>query len=178
MTCIVAIAHKGTVYMGGDSAGVGGLDLVQRRDKKVFRNGPFIIGFCGSFRAGQVLQYKFAAPTRAPDQDVFDYMVCQFIDSARNALKDAGVAKIENNVEEGELFLVGYQGRLFRVDEDFHVGESVHDFDAIGCGERYALGSLHSTIKTDPTKRLSLALEAAETFCAGVRGPFYFGKQS
>src|SRR5687767_9400585 len=115
MTCIVGIAHKGTVYMGGDSAGVGGLDLVQRKDKKVFKNGPFIIGFCGSFRAGQVLQYKFVPPTQAPEHDVFDFMVCQFIDGARDALKSAGVAKIENNVEEGELFLVGYKGRLFRV---------------------------------------------------------------
>ncbi len=176
MTCIVALADKGVVYMGGDSAGVGGSDLVVRRDKKVFKSGPFIMGFCGSFRMGQVLQYKFAVPTRAPEQDVFDFMVCQFIDAARTAMRDAGVSKIENNIEEGGLFLVGYEGRLFRIDEDFHVGESIHGFDAVGAGECYALGSLFTTDKIKPERRLSLALEAAETFSAAVRGPFYFGR--
>ena len=37
MTCIAAIAEKGKVYIGGDSAGVAGLDLTIRADEKVFK---------------------------------------------------------------------------------------------------------------------------------------------
>ena len=41
MTCIVGLVHGGKVYMGGDSAGVGGYCLTVRADEKVFRNGEF-----------------------------------------------------------------------------------------------------------------------------------------
>ena len=35
MTCIVGLVHEGVVYIGGDSAGVGGLSLTVRADEKV-----------------------------------------------------------------------------------------------------------------------------------------------
>lgn len=40
MTCIVGVVEGHTVWMGGDSAGVGGYALTVRADQKVFRNGP------------------------------------------------------------------------------------------------------------------------------------------
>jgi len=172
MTCIVGVAHKGKVYIGGDSAGVGGLDLVQRRDPKVFRNGDFVMGFCGSFRMGQVLAHRFTPPPLKVGQDLYAYMVTDFIDAARMAMKEAGFATVENGRESGGFFLVGIQGRIFNVQSDFQVGESIHDFDACGCGESFALGSLHETGKLDPKVRVTKALQAAETFSAGVRGPF------
>ena len=42
MTCIVGLVEKGNVYIGGDSAGVGGYSLTVRADRKVFRNGDFV----------------------------------------------------------------------------------------------------------------------------------------
>ena len=39
MTCIVGLVHEGVVYIGGDSAGVGGMSLTVRADEKVFQNG-------------------------------------------------------------------------------------------------------------------------------------------
>lgn len=39
MTAIVGLAADGTVYLGGDSAGVGGYALTLRADRKVFRHG-------------------------------------------------------------------------------------------------------------------------------------------
>ncbi len=45
MTCIVAIAHKGKVYMGGDGAGTdSSYGQVRRIDKKVFKNGDYQVG--------------------------------------------------------------------------------------------------------------------------------------
>ena len=50
MTCIVGLVHEGVVYIGGDSAGVGGMSLTVRADEKVFRNGEFLMAL-GSRRS-------------------------------------------------------------------------------------------------------------------------------
>jgi ATP-dependent protease HslVU (ClpYQ) peptidase subunit len=172
MTCIVGLKHGGKVYIGGDSAGVGGYDLTLRADKKVFRNGPFIMGFTSSFRMGQVLAFKLAAPEPKSDQDLMHFMVCDFIDAVRDCLKYSGFARIKDNEEEGGNFLVGYRDRLFNIGTDFQVGESVAGFDAAGCGESFALGALYASRGKPPKERVRMALEAAEELSAGVRGPF------
>lgn len=176
MTCIVGIVHDGAVWIGGDSAGVDGrYGLVVRNDRKVFRAGEFIMGFTTSFRMGQLLQFGFSPPKPREDVDVFEYMVTEFVDSARSRMKSGGFARSKDSADQGGTFLVGYRGRLFHVADDFQVGESSHGFDACGCGDLIALGSLLSTREwTDPQARLRQALEAAQHFSAGVRGPFVF----
>ena len=171
MTCIVGIAEGGYVWIGGDSAGVAGLSLTHRKDIKVFRNGPFIMGFTSSFRMGQLLAHAFRPPKRHADTDVYAFMVTDFIDAVRSCLKAGGYAEAHNSVERGGTFLVGYEGRLFKIEGDYQVGESLTGYDACGCGEDFALGSLYSTTGP-PEFRLNLALQAAAEFSAGVCGPF------
>lgn len=174
MTCIVGFIHNGTVYMGGDSAGVAGLDIRTRKDPKVFIKGEFIFGFTSSFRMGQLLRHSFTAPARNAGQSVDDYMAGPWIDAVRKCLKDGGYASVENNTETGGQFLVGYAGRLFQVDSDFQVGEVAEPYDAVGCGHKYALGTLHAlhgSLK-DPKRLVRKALESAAFFSAGVRAPF------
>lgn len=172
MTAIVGLCEGGKVYIGGDSAGVANFAITTRADQKVFRNGDFIMGFTDSFRMGQLLRYIFTPPPRRPDEDVFAFMVNDFVNTARKCLKSGGFTKVENNVETGGNFLVGYEGRLFRVSSDYQVGESACGYDAIGCGDGYALGSLY-TSNGDPRKRVKTALKAAQEFSAGVREPFH-----
>lgn len=172
MTCIVGIAHAGKVYLGGDSAGVGGWESVERADKKVFVNGEFAMGFTSSFRMGQILQYAFTPAKRHPEQEVMAYMVTAFIDGVRNALKAGGYASSNNNAEVGGTFLVGYAGRLFRIDSDYQVGESLDGYDAIGCGESHAKGALFAVADAPVHERIRLALSAAAHHSAGVRAPF------
>ena len=174
MTCIVGLVHDGRVTLGGDSAGVGGLDLVVRRDRKVFRNGPAVMGFTSSFRMGQLLAYRLTVPKRHPDCELMRFMTLDFVDAVRNCLKEGGYARTVNGEEEGGVFLVGIEGRLFAIYEDFQVGEAVHGFSACGCGEAYALGALHTTAHLPPDHRVRLALETAAEFSAGVRGPFHY----
>jgi hypothetical protein len=176
VTCIVGLIADGRVHIGGDSAGVDGrYSLVVRSDRKVFRNGDFVMGFTSSFRMGQLLAFDFNPPKPRIGTDIMAYMVTDFIDAARAQMKKGGYARTENAVESGGTFLVGYAGRLFHVSDDFQVGESVHGFDACGSGDHLALGSLRSTRDwTDPHARLREALETAEAFNAAVRGPFFF----
>lgn len=171
MTCIVGLVDKGKVYIGGDSAGVAGTHIQNRKDVKVFTNGPFVMGFTTSFRMGQLLHYSLKIPSKIkPRQDEMEYMVNVFIPAVQKCLKDGGWV---NDGKQCGNFLVGFNGRLFEVHEDYQVGE-VHDpFNAVGCGEQYAKGAMmcNGHIK-DPIKRLTNALECAAHFSAGVQGPF------
>ena len=178
MTCIVGLVRKGRVYLGGDSAGVSGLDIVARKDTKVFFNGEFIMGFTSSFRMGQVLQYDFKPPEIGDhDDDLMAFMVRKFIPAVRESFKEAGYVRVDSQRESGGCFLVGVRGRLFQIDSDFQVGENLMGYAAVGCGEAYALGSLFTTgsDKTlKPEWRLQKALEAAANFSGGVCEPFNF----
>lgn len=174
MTCIVGIAHQGAVYLGGDSAGVRGLDLSVRADRKVFTNGEFVMGFTTSFRMGQLLQFAFKPPMRHPSEDVMAFMVTKFVDALRDCLKAGGFAARKDEVEGAGSFLVGFSGRLFNIEEDYQVGESACGYHAIGCGDSLALGALYATqTVTDPADRITVALHAAHKHSAGVRAPFH-----
>jgi 20S proteasome alpha/beta subunit len=177
MTVIVGIETNGHVIMGGDSAGVGGYDIQVRGDPKVFFVKNYVFGMCGSFRMGQILNHIFVPPKHPAKMDDYKFMVTKFIDAVRKAFKEGGfLGKEAEGQEKGGLFMVGYRGKLYRIDEDFQVGMMTDGYSAIGCGESYALGSLHSTSKAiaeDAALRVQLALEAAEYFSGGVSGPFH-----
>lgn len=174
MTCIAGLVHEGKVYIGGDSAGVGGYSLTVRADEKVFIKDKFIMGFTSSFRMGQLLRFKLEIPFHKPGIDTYEYMVTEFVEAVRQCLKDGGFAQNLNGEETGGRFLVGYQGELFFIDEDFQVGRPLLCYDAVGCGEDIAKGSLFSTRHKEdlPEARVLDSLKAAEQFSAGVRGPF------
>lgn len=170
MTAIVGLVHDRRVYIGGDSASVGGYSLVVRADTKVFRNGPYVMGFTSSFRMGQLLHHALIPPAVSGDLDKF--MATTFIDAVRDCLKAGGYARKDSETESGGNFLVGIEGRLFEVGSDYQVGENIDGYAACGCGSDLALGALYVTAGQAPKHRIRTALAAAERFSAGVRGPF------
>lgn len=174
MTCIVGMIDKGAVVIGGDSAGVSGLDLTVRSDQKVFsgKDHSFVMGFTSSFRMGQLLRYKFQKPPHIEGVECFEYMATAFVDAVRQCLKDGGYAKKNNEEESGGTFLVGYRGRLFRIESDYQVGETTCGYDACGCAQDVARGSLFSTRMRRIEDRVLSALQAAEQWSASVRRPF------
>lgn len=175
MTCIVGWADdEGNICIGGDSAGVAGLNLTTRADEKVFKNGEMLFGFTSSFRMGQLLRFSLSIPSRTEKQDDYDFMCTDFINAVRKCLKDGGYAKVNNGVEEGGSFIVGYRGTLYSVDSDFQVGKPMDPFDAVGCGESFAKGASWTLLHSEmPIKtKVERALEAAHRFSAGVRPPY------
>ena len=173
MTCIVGIVVPGGVVIGADSAGVGGLDIQNRKDTKVFKNEGLVIGCTTSFRMIQLLQYQLHPPKRHPDTDPMKYMVTDFVEPVRTCFRNGGFITVKDGVENGGTFLVGMADRLFCVDSDFQVAERAEGFDAVGCGNSYALGALAALdANLDPKQRVQRALEAAAQFSAGVRAPF------
>lgn len=171
MTAIVGLVHNGAVHIGGDSAGVGpGWSSTVRADAKVFRNGPYLMGFTDSFRMGQLLRYALDAPK--PGRDLERHMATTFVDAVRKTLVDGGWIWRDNGRELGGTFLVGVAGRLFVVHGDFQVGEPADGYAAVGCGQDIALGALYASAGQPPARRVRAALEAAAHFSAGVRAPF------
>jgi ATP-dependent protease HslVU (ClpYQ) peptidase subunit len=179
MTCVVGyVTADGTIYLGGDSAGVGvsGWDLTVREDPKVFRRGAFLIGFTTSFRMGQLLRYTLEVPDRHEHVDAHEYISTTFVDSVRKCLEFGGFIKKESNQESGGTFIVGYEGHLFVVYDDFQVQEAKDPYCAVGCGGAYAVGAMsilvHECLGIDPFEKVRLALSVAERNSAGVRAPF------
>ena len=175
MTCILGVAKDNVVYMVGDSASVGGLDVSVVRQPKVFCRGEYVIGYTTSFRMGQLLQFMSLPEYESGELD--EFMVTRFIPAVRTVFKDGGFAKVENVVEVGGVFLVGIAGKLFRIDSDFQVSERADGIDAVGCGADYALGAYWAMEgQLDIQPRMIRALEAATYFSGGVRPPYILEK--
>jgi hypothetical protein len=180
MTCIVGIVHHGIVTIGGDSAGTDAWSQQSiRRDPKVFQRDGFIFGCTSSYRMTNLLCYSFDIPARPalehPDA-LEKYMATAFIDAVRECLKEGGYAKQKQEREKGGTFLVGVQGRLFCVDSDYQVKETLIGYDAVGNGGRFALGAFYATqsLEMAPQKRLEMALQAAAYHSSDTRPPFLF----
>lgn len=173
MTCIVALKHENTIYIGGDSAGSDGYSIQIRKDPKVWVNGEFVYGFTSSFRMGAILRYHFEPPQRV-NMSVDKYMNTIYIDQLMQTLSDNWWIKDKDSMAAGGEFLVGYAGRIFQIQSDFQVAETKDNYLATGSGEYQALASLFTTdgLVDDPKKRITLALKSAEKFTTGVAGPF------
>ncbi|MFQ6198659.1 hypothetical protein [Streptomyces sp. NPDC000405] len=172
---IVGLIDDGRVHIAGDSAGISGCRLTVRKDPKVFRNGPFALGFCGSFRMGQLLHHAFKVPKPKGD-DLDRFMTTRFVNKLRACLKEAGWARKDSEQEKGGTFLVGIYGRLFIVYDDYQVAEPADGYAAVGCGNDFALGALYatSTAGLGPRERLTAALAAASHHSTDVCEPFTY----
>lgn len=186
MTCIIGYVENGKITMGGDSAGVREYFSVQRADEKVFIVGEFLFGICGSFRAGNLIRYKWTVPDRTEGMTEDEYIHTAFIDSIIALLRKNHNARVENNETGMETrIMVGYRGKLYTVEEDFQIAKTFLPFWSIGCGAYFALGALHALEigkypsktkaaidKLTPKERIAIALNAACEFSGWVKEPF------
>lgn len=172
MTCIVALSHNNKVYMGGDSAAADeNSSLVSaRKEPKVFIRNGYLMGYSGSFRFGKIIEHSFSPP-KLNNNNIDKFLNTEFVDALREACESN---KLDPGSEEDSSeMLIGISGRVFEFCNDWHFGEDINNFNAIGSGTKVALGSLYSTRRMrSPNARIKLALESAERFSASVRGPF------
>jgi len=178
MTCIVGIADgKGGIHIGGDSFGSDGHAGVILAEPKIFQIGEFIIGYCGSFRMGQILQYQFEPPSREEGQTDMSYLITSFIDHFRYTLEQTRFFTKEEPLEEkmGPCVL-GYRGEVYVLQDDLAILHVVDDFVSVGSGGEVANAVLYATreIELDPASRLVLALDTAAYQLTSVRGPFHY----
>ncbi len=185
-TCIVALKQGDAVYIGGDSAGTesGSLKSTIRRDPKVFEKedpdeNKWLFGFTTSYRMGQLIQHVLVLPVidKKDEKNMLGYMVKKFIPALQKCLREGGFESKKEERVSGGTFIVAVKNQIFKIQSDYQVSIAEDDFYAAGCGEDLALGALYATKEdSDPEKRIRVALEAAERFSAGVRGPFIIVK--
>jgi ATP-dependent protease HslVU (ClpYQ) peptidase subunit len=131
-----------------------------------------IFGMAGSIRAAQLIHYKLSLAPRAENIADMEYLVESFAEDVRACLKAGGVAHVENNVEEGNGFLLGYNGVLYFVDDDYQITSFGDNMQAIGAGRQYALGAMVGYANLSPRERIIASLEASARFCAAVCPPW------
>jgi len=187
MTCIVGIKEGEKIIIGGDSFGGSEYHYQRVSDPKVFMSEVecagegteyLVMGGCGSFRMLQLLKYSLQIPKFDPDMNINAWMVEVFAESCRSLFKERGLTQLYHEQEEqfAGVFLIGFRGSLFTLQEDFAVIGWKNEEHATGAGEEYALGSLFSTkgkIKSAKT-RIKTALDAAAEFSPMVVPPHAF----
>jgi 20S proteasome alpha/beta subunit len=184
MTCIVGIVGKKGVLIAGDAQG--STDYVKRIDvsPKVFQlSDTLAVGYCGSGRFGQILQYHLMDSLEEPSliMDEHRWVVREFIPYLREHTEQHGHLHIHRNVEEfgPSAFLLAVRGRLFTIESDFGVCEHVLPFESIGSGSETATGSMHGELgdAEEPIgdgRLLAIAtraIRAAEKLTLYVGGP-------
>jgi hypothetical protein len=190
MSCIVGLSDGSTVWIGADSAANGGDVTVAYKSPKVFRRGQFLFGVVESFRLRDIVHHDMQVSRRKPGMPDDQYLVQYVVEDIRAACQAADfnleVFADDEDLEAGAL-LIGYHGRLWTLDWDYHLGETRDGYAVIGSGAPYALGSLHTSGKpvditmvgamdlrhyTQPPQRIRQALEAAAHCSQTVRAPF------
>ena len=180
MTCICAIEHKGSVYIGGDSAySDDNMISTTAFNEKVFIIENMIIGVCGSLRTMQVIKHGLKLPLKKdPAQTDMSYLVIDFVDSLRKLLKDKASLATDDNCESlpDTGFLLGDGKKIFEVDTDMQVVRPVDGYAAMGSGAQVALGSLYTTKHNQdltPEEKITIALESASHHTCHVRPKFH-----
>lgn len=151
MTCIVGLVGKKGVLIAGDAQG--STEWTKREDvsAKVFQLSDLLaVGYCGSGRFGQILQYHLMDSLDDPplNMDEHRWVVRDFVPYLREHTEEHGHLHIHHNVEEfgPSAFLLGVRGRLFTIESDFGVCEHVISYDSIGSGAETAAGVLHGAL--------------------------------
>ena len=187
MTCIVGYVSEGAVYLGGDSSITLANLNVNSKTSKVFRNGEYIMGNCGSCRMGDILEYTFKPP-KVKEGGEYDhkFMCTDFVDELMIAygLAEFDPLKVdsEDNYVNGGAIIVGIRGRMFEICEDYSCIEYTDHHYAIGCGHNIARGAVYALDEENkklPKKQkksaeyiVEASLEAASYYMGAVAPPF------
>jgi ATP-dependent protease HslVU (ClpYQ) peptidase subunit len=111
-----------------------------REDRKIFRSGDYIMGFCGSYRVGQILRNFGNFPDLPKNlknpEKVVDFLIKNLIPEIRDLLGE--------HMEDSEPWslVIACREHFVIITDDLQVGYVTDDYSAIGAGENVALGAL------------------------------------
>jgi len=177
MTCIVGITDGTRIVMGGDSAGSSteNPEIYNVAVNKVFAVGEYLVGICGSYRAGQIARWEMPWPEPpAAGSDLESFIVRELVPAIRQSLLAAGSGQLLDGPKAAQ-FLIGLRGELYSIGGDFSAIKLEERWIAIGSGRHVAYGALHALADIDLDEKLKVlrALAAAQSYTASVRGPFH-----
>lgn len=172
MTCIVAVETPTGVWMGGDRMAATWSNAIDLDQPKIFRNGPALIGSCGSVRQLQLLRYGLSVPTHSLSWDVDRWVAVDLSWAVLQMAEQWHASRVKDGVSQSHNSLLAIQGRVYELQSDYSFTRCRSGEYAIGSGMEYAFGALHATRGDEPKARVLAALEAAAERCPTVGGPF------
>jgi len=159
--------------MGSDSCGSNDFAKISIDAPKIFLSGEVLIGYAGSFRIHDILQFT-KLPKRPKNMDAKEYLVTSVIKKIRKVFQENG---FENQHDgSGDMCLVGCRGKLYYISADFSLVRNPAKYASIGSGSSVAMGSLYTTGYLPATKveeRITIALRAASEHARGVAAPYH-----
>ncbi len=174
MTCIVGLIEDGRIWMGGDSCASNGTTRTLNTPK-VFRRGPYLIGFAGSMREGHIMQYIVKLPD-PPRTNLDKFMATDFTNAMRKGFKAGGqMGQVNQREEHVSNFMLAVRGRLYTSWQDFQIIGPRAGYDAIGSGADAALGAMYALnpYNVAPRQKILAALKASAQFNEKVAPPFH-----
>jgi 20S proteasome alpha/beta subunit len=178
MTCIVGITDGKRIVMGADSAGSSpdNPEIYDTATSKLWKTGEYVIGICGSYRAGQLARWEmnWPEPPEVTGPELESFMVRVVVASLRQTLQNAAFTSPEERSRVAQ-FLVGVRGTLFSIGGDFSAVSMRPPWMAIGSGRFAAYGALQilGGLELELEDKVRRALAAAATQTANVREPFH-----
>lgn len=134
MTCIIAVEAvdnngNDVVVMAGDHLGSNGFTKNIVTQPKVFSHSGIVFGYTTSFRFGQLIEHcldnnELMLP---PKENTYKWLVKQFVPELKSILKD-------NDYTSGGNALVGINGQLWEIQNDFSVLKHDIGFGSVGSG--------------------------------------------
>lgn len=183
MSVVVGIEHKGQVWMAADSlVSDDEITFETTEPPKVFEWNGVVLGSVGSFRVGNVLFEAFEPPKIKASEDALSFMVRRFAPALRVTLEENDIDTKRKVVEDSFMLIdewslmvgliVGGEGRIYIVDDDFSVSRAADGYAFIGSGGEVAAGALFAIqgSKRTPGWRIEKAVAAASKHVASVGG--------
>lgn len=181
MSVVVGVRFKGGVLLAGDSQySTENSNRLGSQSKVHSLLDTLAIGYVGSARFGQILQYHLTDTLEDPflpreGRDEEYWAVREFVPYLRAQTEEHGHLHIHHNVEEfgPSAFLLGVRGKLFTIESDFSVSTHSLPYDAIGSGEDNAIGVLHAALGDNPEVTCTQA-RAEKIACSAVAAAVQF----
>jgi 20S proteasome alpha/beta subunit len=171
---IGAVTASGDVVMGADR-GVSGENFIEslKQPKMLSVADGVILGISGCALTHNILR-RISFPSCKGNINIDDYVYGDLSETLRSALENHNVVTVDQGERTiGSTILIGVKGRLFRMQPDLSVYESLDNRAIVGWGAPYALGALHGVSDMDLIALDVLgALRATAYYCPFVQLPF------
>jgi ATP-dependent protease HslVU (ClpYQ) peptidase subunit len=156
MTTIVGVETKTGFTIAADSQTTEGeRPYISKDVPKIVEVGDYVICGAGTSRYCDIITYGWEPPAY-DGTNLYKFMVCKFIPSMRKAHEETGYVLKE---DEGAVFLVGLENKLFYICEDYSVLRSDSKMYSIGTGGNWALGALFAGATVEEAMKIAIKLD-------------------
>jgi ATP-dependent protease HslVU (ClpYQ) peptidase subunit len=157
MTTIVGVETKKGFILAADSQTTEGeRAYISKEVPKIVEVGEYVICGAGTSRYCDIVTYGWEPPTY-DGTNLYKFMVSKFIPAMRKIHEETGYVLKDD--DDGAIFLVGLENKLFYICEDYSVLRTDTKMYAMGTGGNWALGALHAGATVEEAMKIAIKLD-------------------